>query len=232
MVSGLMPGYISVIQQEYNKNVGDIMARINIPFIVKKQVIVQRPRIKIAAGGQHYFYATFDLCDVWDDIENKKAVFIRSGEPDPYPYVMDLSVGESYMECEIPWEVMAEVGYFDVGVFGGDRIPTSMARVFVIQGCICDGGAPREPTKDWFKDVDERLKALSSDNGGGSQNTSINWDSIKEKPFKLIGKTLKVNEGVLDVNTTDNVEQDNTQPITSAAVHMQIGNIGALLGAI
>ena len=66
-----MPGYISVIQQEYNKNVGDIMARINIPFIVKKQVIVQRPRIKIAAGGQHYFYATFDLCDVWDDIEDK-----------------------------------------------------------------------------------------------------------------------------------------------------------------
>ena len=39
-------------------------------------------------------------------------------------------------------------------------------------------------------------------------------------------------EGVLSVNTADVVEQDNTLPVTSAAVHTTVGNIEALLKLI
>lgn len=45
-------------------------------------------------------------------------------------------------------------------------------------------------------------------------------------------KTLSYVDGVLSVNTTDVVEQDNTLPITSAAVHTTVGNIEVLLQTI
>ena len=48
-----------------------------------------------------------------------------------------------------------------------------------------------------------------------------------------VGENLKINEnGVLSVDTANAVEQDNTKPITSAAVHVEIGNIEALLAAL
>ena len=39
-------------------------------------------------------------------------------------------------------------------------------------------------------------------------------------------------DGVLSVNTTNEMEQDNTQPITSAGVYVTVGNIEALLKTI
>jgi len=44
--------------------------------------------------------------------------------------------------------------------------------------------------------------------------------------------TLKVVEGELAVNTTNNVLQDSAQPITSTGVHVIVGNIDTLLGAV
>lgn len=45
-------------------------------------------------------------------------------------------------------------------------------------------------------------------------------------------KTLSLKDGVLSVNTAKKVEQDNTLPITSAAVYTTVGNIGAVLDTI
>ncbi|MBR3815138.1 MAG: SGNH/GDSL hydrolase family protein [Clostridia bacterium] len=48
-----------------------------------------------------------------------------------------------------------------------------------------------------------------------------------------IDNTLKINElGQLGVNTADEASADNTLPITSAAVHTQLGNIEILLSTI
>lgn len=47
-----------------------------------------------------------------------------------------------------------------------------------------------------------------------------------------LGHTMKLVDNVLDVNTTDEVQQDNTLPITSAAVYTEVGNINALLATI
>ena len=44
--------------------------------------------------------------------------------------------------------------------------------------------------------------------------------------------TLKLEDGVLSVNTTDDMEKDNTLPITSAGVYATVGNIEALLKTI
>lgn len=44
--------------------------------------------------------------------------------------------------------------------------------------------------------------------------------------------TLTLENGILSVNTTNNMEQDNTLPITSAGVYATVGNIEALLKTI
>lgn len=45
-------------------------------------------------------------------------------------------------------------------------------------------------------------------------------------------ETLSLVDGVLSVNTADAVEEDNTLPITAAAVHTTVGNIEILLSLI
>ena len=47
-----------------------------------------------------------------------------------------------------------------------------------------------------------------------------------------VGESLKMENGVLSVNTADEVEADNTLPVTSAAVYVTVGNIEALLETI
>ena len=50
-------------------------------------------------------------------------------------------------------------------------------------------------------------------------------------PYK-IGYGLKVLDNTLMVDAADAVEQDNTKPVTSAAVFTEVGNINALLATI
>lgn len=47
-----------------------------------------------------------------------------------------------------------------------------------------------------------------------------------------IGSGLKVVENTLMVDAADAVEEDNTRPVTSAAVYLELGNIEALLANI
>lgn len=65
--------------------------------------------------------------------------------------------------------------------------------------------------------------ALTGRLGGSSGGGAV--------PYK-IGDGLKVVEGTLIVDTANAVEQDNTRPVTSAAVYVEIGNIEALLAAL
>lgn len=65
--------------------------------------------------------------------------------------------------------------------------------------------------------------ALTGRLGGSSGGGAV--------PYK-IGDGLKVVEGTLMVDTADAVEEDNTRPVSSAAVYVEIGNIEALLAAL
>ena len=58
---------------------------------------------------------------------------------------------------------------------------------------------------------------------GGSVNTAPIWDAVQNKPFSTFGSRLEVDEnGVLSVDATDNAEQGNTKPITSAGVNLVV----------
>lgn len=71
-----------------------------------------------------------------------------------------------------------------------------------------------------YNNLNERLLYLE-ENGGSSSGFD----------FK-IGNTLKLDNGVLSVNTTNQMENNNTLPITSAGVYATVGNIEALLKTI
>ena len=67
--------------------------------------------------------------------------------------------------------------------------------------------------------------------GGGALTGTIGSSAGGGVPYQ-IGDGLKVVENVLMVDTADRVEEDNTRPVTSAAVYVEVGNIEALLANI
>ena len=134
------------------------MARIDVPFVVEKQHITQPSKVELMSGGRNHFYATFNLCDTWEDIFNIKAVFYR----DDISVLMSLTEGEDGLECVIPWEVMTEKGAFEVGIFGDDRLLTNLVYVKVGQGCMSEGNEPTPPTPDWFSETDKKIEDLSN----------------------------------------------------------------------
>lgn len=79
-------------------------------------------------------------------------------------------------------------------------------------------------------------------NGEKSLSGSVSADgtlsATVSKPRSIGGtyfttdETLTLKDGVLSVNTAKEPEPDNTLPITSAAVHATVGNIGAILDTI
>lgn len=48
----------------------------------------------------------------------------------------------------------------------------------------------------------------------------------------IAGDNITIQNNVISVITTNNVEQDNTKPITSAGVYTTVGNINELLKTI
>ena len=83
--------------------------------------------------------------------------------------------------------------------------------------CVDDG-----TTVKWYTIQRNRTLLEDGAGGGSSGGTSFTTD-----------ETLTLGaDGVLRVNTTNNVEADNTLPITSAGVYTQVGNIETLLNTI
>lgn len=67
--------------------------------------------------------------------------------------------------------------------------------------------------------------------GGGSADVPIASDAVAG--IIRVGENLKIDEnGVLSVDTATAVEEDNTRPVTSAAVQTTVGNIEILLKTI
>jgi hypothetical protein len=83
--------------------------------------------------------------------------------------------------------------------------------------------------------VKEKLQPVTSVNGiKADENGNVEIQgggSGGGVDFKT-DSTLKLENGILSVNTANQMEQDNTLPITSAAVYNTVGNIEALLKTI
>lgn len=99
-------------------------------------------------------------------------------------------------------------------------------------------------TKEQWENMSAEAETLSAGSeatasySGGVLHLGIpgsgasSWNDLAGKPFESIGENLKIVGGALAVDTAPNVQQDNTKPITSAAVYTEVGNIHALLALI
>lgn len=87
---------------------------------------------------------------------------------------------------------------------------------------------------DFGENAAERyMIAGFSGGGGGGGGGDIPIATTTTLGGVIVGDNLTVSpEGRLSVQTVNAVKQDNTKPITSAAVYTEVGNINALLALI
>ena len=168
----------------------------------------------IIVCGNSDYVAHFDFDSEWDEYTTKTAHFEWGGK-----YEDRVFTGN---ECAVP--VVYSINALTIGVFAGDIRSTTPA-FFKCVPCGQDSDSiPADPTPDVYNQIMELLNNISL---GGNPATTETLGLIK------VGENLTITEdGVLSVDTATQVEQDNTKPITSAAVHTEIGNIDVLLKTI
>lgn len=90
---------------------------------------------------------------------------------------------------------------------------------------------------DRVNQLAETVEELEKNGASDEQIQSAVEEWLEENPIGggvdfEPGNALELKDGVLNVRTTGDAEQDNTLPITSAGVHTIVGNIGAILDTI
>ena len=88
-----------------------------------------------------------------------------------------------------------------------------------------------------YDSLEKRMRAIEENGVPEERIASAVEKYLEENPVDTgvdfeVGNTLILENGVLSVNTTNQMEQDNTLPITSAGVFTAVGNIEALLKTI
>lgn len=156
--------------------------------------------------GNSDFIIKFDFDPEWETYDAKTARFSYDGR-----YIDVIFDGN---ECQVP--IISDTYGFYVGVYAGNLHTTTPARVSCKKSILCGGGIPADPAPDVYAQIMERLNNMEA-SGGVSFATD---------------ETLSFEDGVLSVNRAFEVEQDNTLPITSAAVAATVGNIEILLKTI
>ena len=159
----------------------------------------------------------------------------RTGEEAPYPVAVrredtfvlwdltsaDTAVAGSYGRCELRWYV------------GDILVKSKIWRTWVEPAMDTPSEtAPPEPEQGWVNKVLE-VGTSAKEAAERAEEAAKKAESAVPAGSLSIGDGLKwAADGKLTVDTADKVEQDNTKPVTSAAVHTELGNIEALLAAL
>lgn len=205
--------------------------------------------LRLGYSGEHYARRIcFDIAD-WEQIygAGQAAMLVRRFGDD-FPYIASTSREGSFVywiiqrrDVQFPGAGECELRYVV-----GDTVVKDERWITVTEEAMDEpGGDPDAPEVDYITQVlhaseqavnaaqsaeesadraeaaAERAENAAGSGGGGGGGVYFETD-----------ETLTLKDGVLGVNTADEVEADNTLPITSAAVHVQVGNIEALLKTI
>ena len=110
---------------------------------------------------------------------------------------------------------------FSEGSFGGENTLLPPIMVLDGYGVVFSGMAGAD-----------NVVCVYTIEGTAVQCTQFVTPETMPQPSIETDETLTFINGVLSVNTASNIMEDNTLPITSAAVYTTVGNIEALLGTI
>lgn len=162
--------------------------------------------------------------------------------------IITLSPVEGGVGATLTDDMLALSGYYTMQLRGtqGDVVRhTNQIQVFIPDSLSGDAQWPEIPSE--FTEIEQTIIAINNNppkpgvNGywliynpetGEYEESDIPLPEGGGFPYRL-GNGLKVTGGdTLEVDTATDVEQDNTLPITSAAVYTTVGNIEILLGTI
>lgn len=166
--------------------------------------------------------------------------------------IIPLTVNATGASATLTADQLALTGYYDFqlrGMQDGVIHHTNSTQVFIPDTIVGPGTWPVLPTE--FSQAEAAIKELNAHPPiPGVTGYWMLWDLdtgeyvTSDIPLPQVGEggVLRINsldetlnlsqEGKLSVNTAKDAEQDNTLPITSAAVYTELGNIDALLATI
>ena len=166
--------------------------------------------------------------------------------------IIPLTVNATGASATLTADQLALTGYYDFQLRGTqDSVihHTNTTQVFIPDTIVGPGTWPVLPTE--FSQAEAAIKDLNAHPPmPGVTGYWMLWDLdtgeyvTSDIPLPQVGEggVLRINsldetlhlsqEGQLSVNTAKDAEQDNTLPITSAAVYTELGNIDALLATI
>ncbi len=116
--------------------------------------------------------AYFSFDNEWNEYTTKSAVFISSENSCTVLLGNDNS-------CAVPWEVLKNPGYIDIGVIGqsGTKIlPSVKASVYIAEGIYDSGNTPKEPSPDAYQQIirlmeeTQQTAKIQADNASKSAN--------------------------------------------------------------
>lgn len=164
----------------------------------------------IPVCGNKDYTVVFAFDDEWDGLDTKTARFRYNST-----YTDVVFTGD---RCAMP--SIQQAKQVQIGVYAGDLHTTTPAEVNMQWSILCGTGTPAAPSDDVYNQIMALLNGLS----GAKPATAERLGLVK------VGDNLKITEdGTLSVDTVEAMEEDNTRPITSAAVYTEVGNIAVLL---
>lgn len=170
--------------------------------------------------GNSDFIIDFSFDAEWDAYYTKTARFKYNGS-----YQEVVFTGN---ECPVP--IISGTNTIQIGVYAGDLHTSTAAVVMARKSILCGDGVHDAPPEDVYNQIMELLNEGVSD----EQIEAVVEKYMEEHPVAeyTAGANISIEDSVISVLTTNDAEEDNTRPITSAGVHTQIGNINVLLATI
>lgn len=193
----------------------------------------------LTAGMAKAVTVEFAFSDDWDGL-TKTAVFSAGRTT-----VDVLESAWDGNKVVVPHEILADAGPIArVGVYGANADGLILPTVWVTLGKVMPAAEPSgdpgaDPTlpvwaqlQNQIGDLDD-LKTYNKGNLVDAINEARSSGGSGGGGY-TIGDGLKLDAATntLSVDTAEAVEQDNTKPVTSAAVYTEVGNINALLATI
>lgn len=145
-------------------------------------------------------------------VRDSIADYLGEQIPDPTPSVYEQIIAMLESITSPTWDSVQNKPFTTLG--GGLAVDEN--GVLSAEG----GGSPEDIQNAVNKYLDENP-------------VSVDIATTEKAGIVTVGKNLSITkDGVLSVDTTNDAEQDNTKPITSAGVNLVVGNINALLAII
>ena len=211
--------------------------------------ITVRSRVPTITAGEDVishnsdYVIKFDFDEEWQS--TVKTVYFACEDGSYQPVVISGNI------CPVPM-LNGEHRRIFVGVQEGSSVKPSVLKTtrpccLKVRDSIADylGQPIPDPTPDVYQQIMALLEDIKQGEVSPEDIQKAVDNYLTENPVRVdiattekagivtVGKNLSITkDGVLSVDTTNDAEQDNTKPITSAGVNLVVGNINALLAII